>query len=142
LASASRPISEYGGRRVSTGAICWIRWSCATLKLETPMGRTKPRSLRSANAVQPSSTSSSGIGQWIWYRSMASSPSRFRLASASHDRVALQVVHHGAPVSFDERGVREHVRALVVAEAVEGAAHDFLGPTEAVGGTGVDPVHA
>jgi len=38
---------------------------------------------KSAIAAQPSSTSSSGCGQWIWYRSITSTPSRRRLASAS-----------------------------------------------------------
>lgn len=47
------------------------------------MCRTAPRSFSSANAEQPSSMSPSGIGQWIWYRSIASTPSRPRLASAS-----------------------------------------------------------
>ena len=64
--SASRSISEYCGWSVSTGAIGWIRRSCSTSKFETPMWRTSPCSLSSAIAAQPSSMSSSGIGQWIW----------------------------------------------------------------------------
>ena len=87
---ASRSMSEYCGCSVSTGAIDWMRRSCPVLKFETPMCRTRPCSLSSAKVAQPSSMSSSGIGQWIWYRSMASTPSPAdaRLGLAQ-DRIAL-----------------------------------------------------
>ena len=38
----------------------------ATLKFDTPMWRTTPRSFSSTSVDQPSSISSSGVGQWIW----------------------------------------------------------------------------
>ncbi len=41
------------------------RSSCAALKFETPIQRTLPSSFSLASAVQPSSMSSSGSGQWI-----------------------------------------------------------------------------
>src|SRR5260370_264843 len=47
------------------------------------MLRTLPSSLSLAMVIQPSSISSSGVGQWIWNRSRTSSLSRRRLASHS-----------------------------------------------------------
>ena len=54
-AAASRPARSAGSGAAARGS-----------KLETPMCRTRPCSLSSASAAQPSSMSASGIGQWIW----------------------------------------------------------------------------
>ena len=62
----SRSSSEYSGCTVSTGAIACARRICSTLKFDTPMWRTSPCSLSSANVPHASSTRSSGIGQWTW----------------------------------------------------------------------------
>ncbi len=66
-----------------TGPSPWMRSSWATLKLQTPAQRTLPWAFRRCSASQPSSMSSAGLGQWIWYRSMQSSFRRRRLASHS-----------------------------------------------------------
>ena len=136
-----RSISEYGGCSVSTGAIAAIRRSWATVKFETPMCRTRPCSFSSASAAQPSSMSGSGLGQWIWYRSIASARSRFRLASASRqDRVPLQVVDDPPPRPLHQRRLGEHVRPPV--HAFQRPPDDLLRAAEPVPGRGVDPVDA
>ncbi len=81
--SMSRWRSEYLGWSEQMGAIACARCICATLKFETPMLRTLPAFLSEARVAQPSSISRSGLGQWIWYRSMESTFRRLRLASHS-----------------------------------------------------------
>ena len=48
------------------GAIFCARFICSTLKLETPIQRILPCSLKRASVSQPSSISFFGLGQWIW----------------------------------------------------------------------------
>ena len=62
----SGEIIEYGGCSEVTGAIAAARFKWSTLKFETPIQRTLPSALSCARVVQPSSTCSSGSGQWIW----------------------------------------------------------------------------
>ena len=64
--SISRWSSEYRGCSDVSGAIAWDRIIWLALKLETPMLRTLPSSLSLAMVAQPSSISSSGMGQWTW----------------------------------------------------------------------------
>ena len=66
-------------------------------------------------------------------------PLEARLCLAQ-DRLALEAVHDLPVRSFEERPLREHVRALL--ESLEGAPDDQLRVAEAVGGGGVDPVDA
>ena len=134
-------MSEYGGWSVSTGAVPWTRRSCSTLKLETPMWRVSPSSRSSTSAAQPSSICSSGIGQWIWYRSTASRPRRARLAfELAPEPVARQVVERRAARPLGLPTLGEDERPLV--ESCDRATDDLLRVAEAVLGRGVDPVHA
>ena len=72
------------------GAIFRQRSICSTVKFDTPMWRTLPARRSSAIAVQPSSMSASSTGQWIWYRSIASTCNRRRLSSTSR-RISSRV---------------------------------------------------
>src|ERR1700743_1693002 len=121
------------------------------------MCRTMPCSLSSASVAQPSSMSATGSGQWIWYRSMASTPSRRRLPSPPpspqsrstrrpprarvrlrQHRVAIEAVPDVAGAVVEQRALGEHVRS--VGDAAQRTADGLLGPAEAVGGCRVDPV--
>jgi hypothetical protein len=83
--STSGCTSEYGGCSDVTGAISCAIVSSPTSQLLTPIQRTLPSRCSSAMVRQPSSfcAGSSSTGQWIWYRSMASTFSRRRLSSHS-----------------------------------------------------------
>ena len=82
-ASISRRSIEYGGWSDVIGPNRDTRSICPAEKFDTPIQRTLPSFWSWAIAAQPSSRSSSGSGQCIWYRSMTSTFSRFRLASHS-----------------------------------------------------------
>jgi hypothetical protein len=64
--STPRRSRLYGGCSESIGPIDCARRSWSTLKFETPARRIMPSSRSSQSVAQPSSTSSSGSGQWIW----------------------------------------------------------------------------
>ena len=105
------------------------------------MWRVSPSSRSSTSAAQPSSICSSGIGQWIWYRSTASRPSRARLAfELAPEPVARQVVERRAARPLGLSALGEDERPLV--EAGDRSPDDLLRVAEAVLGRGVDPVHA
>jgi hypothetical protein len=75
-----------GGWSESTWRIRSQRSSSSTSKLETPMWRALPSSTSSAMVAHESSTAVPVMssGQWNWYRSTVSTPSRFRLCSSSN----------------------------------------------------------
>ena len=57
--------------------------------------------------------SSSGFGQWIWYRSMASTPSRCQAGlGLAQDRVALEAVPDVPGAVVQQRALGEHVGPL------------------------------
>ena len=76
-------MSEKGGWSESTWRMRSQRSSKSTLKLDTPIARTLPASTSSTITRQDSSTGVPMLsGQWNWYRSIRSTPSR--RSDASH----------------------------------------------------------
>src|SRR5512135_1850965 len=115
--------------------------SSAAVTFETPSARILPWSLKASSAaiVSAMGVKSGGTdGQWVWYRSMQSTPSRLRLFSISIRRESGRRLRYSFFPSKPALGSDDDL----VAAAFDGLADDDLAAAKDVGRRAVYEIDA